>query len=65
VLPLKPVLVLSEELLKIVKQQPIENCTLRMTLTVYPCHGSGDDSRNGPGFRESINTLLFIDLEES
>jgi hypothetical protein len=46
------ILILSKELLKIIKEHSIENRVFRMTLAVNPCHGSRDDSRNGPGSRK-------------
>jgi hypothetical protein len=51
ILSLKPALVLSEKLLKIMKEHPIKNSVFRMTLAVDPCHGSRDDSKNGPKWR--------------
>ena len=52
VLLLETILILSKELLKIIKEHSIENRVFRMTLTVDPYHGSRDDSRNGPGSRK-------------
>ena len=51
ILSFKPALVLSEKLLKVMKKHPIKNSKFRMTLTVNPCHGSRDDSKNGPKWR--------------
>jgi hypothetical protein len=51
VLPLKPAIVFSEKLLKVMKKHPIKNSKFRMTLTVNPCHGSRDDSKIVPGWR--------------
>jgi hypothetical protein len=48
VLSLEAILIFCNKFVKIVKQHPVEHSPLRMTLTVYPCHGSRDDSRNGP-----------------
>lgn len=47
-LSLEAILIFCNKFVKIVKQHPVEHSPLRMTLTVYPCHGSRDDSRNGP-----------------
>jgi len=32
------------------KKHSIENSAFRMTLVINPCHGSRDNSRNGPGW---------------
>jgi len=51
ILSLKTVLILQEKSIKVMKKHSIENTTFRMTLVINPCHGSRDDSRNGPGWR--------------
>ncbi len=48
ILSLKPVLILQEKSIEVMKKHSIENTTFRMTLVINPCHGSRDDSRNGP-----------------
>jgi hypothetical protein len=48
VLPLKPALVFSEKLRKVMKKHPIEDGALRMSKTINPCHGRSHTSRNGP-----------------
>jgi hypothetical protein len=48
VLPLKTALIFQKELLKIMKKDSVENSPLWMTLTVNPCHGRVNDSRNEP-----------------
>jgi len=50
-LSLKAVLVFSEKLLEVMKDHLIKNRKFQMTLTVNPCHGNRDDSKNGPGWR--------------
>jgi len=49
VLLLETILIFPKELLKIIKEHPVKHRVFRMTLTVDPCHGSRDDSKNGPG----------------
>jgi hypothetical protein len=60
VLLLETILILSKELLKIIKEHSIENRVFRMTLTVDPCQGSRDDSRNGPGSKKSLKDLIRL-----
>jgi len=45
------VLIFLKEPLEIVKEHPIKNRVFRMMLAVDPCHGRGDDSRDGPDCR--------------
>jgi len=52
VILLKPVLIFSKELLKIIKEQTIKNRVFRMILPVVPSYGSRDVSRNRPGSRK-------------
>jgi hypothetical protein len=48
---LETILIFSKKALEIVKKHTIKNRVFRMTLAVDPCHGSRDDSKNGPGWR--------------
>jgi hypothetical protein len=43
ILSLKPALVFSEKLRKVMKKHPVKYRVLRMTLAVNPCHGSRND----------------------
>ena len=51
--PRKPIFgseLFSEKLLEVIKDHTIKSSEFRMTLTVNPCHGNRDDSKNGPGW---------------
>jgi len=41
------------------KHHPAEHSALRMALSIHPCHGSRDDSRNRPGCGSCRNGLIF------
>ena len=49
---LEPILIFSKEPLKIIKEHSIKTRVFRMKLTIAPCHGREDDSRNGPDCRK-------------
>ncbi len=48
ILSLKAVLVFWEKLIEVVEKYSVEDRAFRMTLTIYPCHWSRDDSENMP-----------------
>jgi hypothetical protein len=54
VLFLEPILIFSKESLEIIKKHPVKHRVFRMSLSVNPCHGREDDSRNGPGSRKKL-----------
>ncbi|MFO7981375.1 MAG: hypothetical protein R6V00_11185, partial [Candidatus Aminicenantes bacterium] len=47
----KPVFIFLKEWLKIMEENAVKNCALRMTLTIYSAHGRDSDSRNVPVIR--------------
>jgi len=49
ILLLEPVLIFLKKPLEIIKKHPVKYRVFRMTLAVNPCHGSRNDSKNGPG----------------
>jgi hypothetical protein len=60
ILLLEPMLIFSEEPLKIVKEYPVKHRVFRMTLAIDPCHGREDDSQNGPGAKKSLKNPIHL-----
>jgi len=50
ILSLKVILILSHKLLKVMKEHPVKNSSLRMTLTIDACHDRENGSKNRPKF---------------
>lgn len=48
------IVIFLKEPLEIIKEHPVKSLMFRMMLTVDPCHGREDDSRNGPGAKISL-----------